>query len=243
MVFLLKGCSAFDLAQTFVDTGLVLPAESSIPLSCYSSTSTVSDPYPHLVFCGPIKQLHSEVANSVESSSVPHDQTQLNTDNGSSSHPLWTNWSSAEAATVNGAQGESSDSVSRGAVSSSTAPPSVPPVESSLNSTTSGSVENGSLVFHPNKWYQIPSPDEVATTIDSAQALSVSRVQELRQCLQFFATKRLKKGMILSVLESRKKRDPCARQFIVSLPRDVIGKYPWMYVREQTVLACLGLRL
>lgn len=241
MLFLLKGHCAFDLAQAFVDTGLVLPAENSGPPSCYSSTSIISDPYPRLVFCGTIKQVHAEVTNSIESPSVPLDQTQLNTDNCSSSHAVWTNWSSVEAGIVNGAQGESGR-VSDGALLSNNVLPSVPPVESSLNST-SGSLENGCLGFHPNNWYHIPSPDEIATTIDSTQAWSASRVQELRQCLQFFATKRLKKGMILSVLESRKQRDPFARQFIVSLPRNVINKYPWMYVREQTVLACLGLRV
>lgn len=244
MLFVFKGCAVFDLAQVFVDTGLVLPAESSGPPSCYSSTSIISDPYPRLVFCGTIKQVQNEevVTDSVESSSVPHDQTHLDMDNCSSSHAPWTKWTNGEAGTVNGTQVESG-SIPGGSVLSNSVLSSVPAVESLLNST-SGSMENGgSSVFRPDCWYRIPSPEEVVATIDSAQALSVGRVQELRQCLQFFATKRLKKGMILSVLESRKKRDTFARQFIVSLPREVVGKYPWMYVREQTVLACLGLRL
>lgn len=77
--------------------------------------------------------------------------------------------------------------------------------------------------------------------IDPVEAMSQGRLREVHQCLQFFIAKRVKKETILSIVASRKKHDELAKQFVRSLPRDVVCKYPWLYVKEQTVLACLGL--
>lgn len=102
-------------------------------------------------------------------------------------------------------------------------------------------VPGSSLTFYATGWYQIPSPSEAVTMIDPVEAMSQGRLREVHQCLQFFIAKRVKKETILSIVASRKKHDELAKQFVRSLPRDVVCKYPWLYVKEQTVLACLGL--
>ena len=101
-----------------------------------------------------------------------------------------------------------------------------------------------SYQFSASRLYRMSSlNEEVTSSYGAVDYVSSDGTCQKFRCLQYYMRRRVSRELLLTILASRKKGDSDAQQFINQLPKEVTGKYPWLFVRQHSVLACLGLRL